>query len=120
MGDSADALKVNWFSIEMFDVLKCGGYRLEHNFGHGKDTLASVLVVLNLLAFAYHTVASLAVAAWNAAVAAKGATYRFSSTGGPSRHTWCSRIGRIGSTRSERAPYDRPEPGEPTPARSQT
>ena len=116
--DSADALKVNWFSIEMFDgngkrtyynsfvtdlpiapgtvaelaacgrarwkienetfnVLKCGGYNLEHNFGHGKDTLASVLVVLNLLAFAYHAVASLAVAAWKAAVASKGATYRF-------------------------------------------
>ncbi len=40
-------------------------------------TLASVLVVLNLLAFAYHTVASLAVLAWKQAVAAKGATYRF-------------------------------------------
>jgi hypothetical protein len=116
--DSADALKVNWFSVEMFDakgkrtyhnslvtdlpvtagnvaelaacgrarwkienetfnVLKCGGYNLEHNFGHGKDTLASVLVVLNLLAFAYHTVAALAVSAWRAAVVAKGATYRF-------------------------------------------
>ena len=116
--DSADAVKANWFSIEMFDakgkrtyhnsfvtdlpvtastiaelaacgrarwkienetfnVLKCGGYNLEHNFGHGKDTLASVLVVLNLLAFAYHTVASLAVLAWKTAVAAKGATYRF-------------------------------------------
>jgi len=116
--DSADALRVTWFSIEMvdakgkrtyrnsfvtdlpvtantiaelaacgrarwkienetFNVLKCGGYNLEHNFGHGKDTLASVLVVLNLLAFAYHTVAALAVSAWRAAVAAKGATYRF-------------------------------------------
>ena len=115
---SEDALKVNWFSIEMFDakgkrtyynslvtdiavtagnvaelaacgrsrwkienetfnVLKCGGYNLEHNFGHGKDTLASVLVVLNLLAFTYHTVASITVLAWKAAVAAKGATYRF-------------------------------------------
>jgi hypothetical protein len=116
--DSTDALRVTWFSIEMFDsrgkrtyrnsfvtdllvradtvaelaacgrarwkienetfnVLKCGGYNLEHNFGHGKDTLASVLVVLNLLAFAYHTAAALAVSAWRAAVAAKGATYRF-------------------------------------------
>ena len=116
--DSADALRVTWFSIEMvdakgkrtyrnsfvtdlpvtantiaelaacgrarwkienetFNILKCGGYNLEHNFGHGKDTLASVLVVLNLLAFAYHTVAALAVSAWRAAVAAKGATYRF-------------------------------------------
>ncbi|WP_146101738.1 hypothetical protein [Rhodopila globiformis] len=62
---------------ETFNVLKCGGYNLEHNFGHGKDTLASVLVVLNLLAFANHTVASLAVPAWRTALAAKGATYRF-------------------------------------------
>jgi hypothetical protein len=30
---------------ETFNVLKCVGYNLEHNFGHGKDTLASVLVV---------------------------------------------------------------------------
>ena len=116
--DSADALPVTWFSIEMFDgkgkrtyhnsfvtdlpvsagtvaelaacgrarwkienetfnVLKCGGYNLEHNFGHGKDTLASVLVVLNLLAFTYHTVASLAVLAWRRALTAKGAAYRF-------------------------------------------
>ena len=62
---------------ETFNVLKCGGYNLEHNFGHGKDTLASVLVVLNLLAFAYHTVAALAVSAWRDALAAKGTTYRF-------------------------------------------
>ena len=36
-----------------------------------------MLVVLNLLAFAYHTVASLAVLAWRMALAAKGATCRF-------------------------------------------
>ena len=34
---------------ETFNVLKTNGYNLEHNFGHGKETLASVLVVLNLL-----------------------------------------------------------------------
>ena len=62
---------------ETFNVLKCGGYNLEHNFGHGKDTLASVLVVLNLLAFACHTLASITVLAWKAATAAKGAAYRF-------------------------------------------
>jgi hypothetical protein len=42
---------------ETFNVLKTTGYNLEHNFGHGKETLASVLVTLNLLAFAFHTVA---------------------------------------------------------------
>src|SRR3954470_7736024 len=116
--DSADALRVTWFSIEMFDakgkrtyhnsfvtdlpvsagtvadlaacgrarwkienetfnVLKTGDYNLEHNFGHGKTTLASVLVVLNLLAFAFHTAAMLAVSAWKQAIAARGAVYRF-------------------------------------------
>ena len=62
---------------ETFNVLKTGGYNLEHNFGHGKQTLASLLVVLNLLAFAFHSAARLAVLAWREAVAARGATYRF-------------------------------------------
>jgi len=62
---------------ETFNVLKSNGYNLEHSFGHGKQTLASVLVSLNLLAFAFHTAAYLGVLAWRAAVAAGGATYRF-------------------------------------------
>lgn len=62
---------------ETFNVLKTNGYNLEHNFGHGKQTLASVLVTLNLLAFAFHTAASMAVIAWRAAVIARGAAYRF-------------------------------------------
>jgi hypothetical protein len=62
---------------ETFNVLKNNGYNLEHNFGHGKKTLASVLVTLNLLAFAFHTAAYLGIVAWRAAVAALGPTYRF-------------------------------------------
>ena len=62
---------------ETFNVLKTNGYNLEHNFGHGKKTLASVLVTLNLLAFAFHTAACLGVLAWRAAVVARGPTYRF-------------------------------------------
>lgn len=62
---------------ETFNVLKCGGYNLEHNFGHGKKTLASVLVVLNLLAFAAHTAARLGCLAWAEAMAARKANYRF-------------------------------------------
>jgi hypothetical protein len=38
------------------NVLKTKGYHLEHNFGHGKENLAAVLVTLNLLAFLFHTV----------------------------------------------------------------
>jgi len=62
---------------ETFNVLKSNGYNLEHNFGHGKKTLASVLVTLNLLAFALHTVSQLCVLAWRTALAARGARYRF-------------------------------------------
>ncbi len=62
---------------ETFNVLKTGGYNLEHNFGHGKKTLSSLFVVLNLLAFTFHTVASITALAWRNAVAARGATYRF-------------------------------------------
>ena len=62
---------------ETFNVLKTNGYNLEHNFGHGRETLASVLVNLNLLAFAFHTAARWAVLAWRKAVIARGATYRF-------------------------------------------
>jgi hypothetical protein len=115
---TADAIAVNWFSIEIrnaagkrtyynsfvtdldvtaatvaelatcgrarwkienetFNVLKTNGYNLEHNFGHGKQTLASIFLIFNLLAFAFHTAAWLAVLTWRAAVAACGATYRF-------------------------------------------
>lgn len=62
---------------ETFNVLKTDGYNLGHNFGHGKDTLANLLVTLNLLAFAFHTVSQLAVLAWRSAMAAKGARYHF-------------------------------------------
>ncbi len=62
---------------ETFNVLKTNGYNLEHNFEHGKKTLASVLVTLNLLAFAFHTAAYLGVRAWRTAVIARGPAYRF-------------------------------------------
>lgn len=62
---------------ETFNVLKNGGYNLEHNFGHGTKTLANLLVSLNLLAFSFHSVAHIAVLAWKNAVAARGASYRF-------------------------------------------
>jgi len=52
---------------ETFNVLKTGGYHLEHNFGHGKETLASLLVALNLLAFAMHNACDLVEAQWQQA-----------------------------------------------------
>ena len=41
------------------NVLKTKGYHLEHNFGHGRQFLASTLLALNLLAFLFHTVLDL-------------------------------------------------------------
>jgi hypothetical protein len=60
-----------------FNVLKTQGYNLEHNFGHGKQNLAAMLVALNLLAFAFHTVCDLAEDAWRAARSKAGSRTRF-------------------------------------------
>lgn len=37
------------------NTLKTKGYHLEHNFGHGKKHLSSLLATLNILAFLFHT-----------------------------------------------------------------
>jgi len=37
------------------NTLKTKGYHLEHNFGHGKQHLSSLLATMNILAFLYHT-----------------------------------------------------------------
>jgi len=37
------------------NILKTKGYHLEHNFGHGKNHLSTLLLTLNLLAFLFHT-----------------------------------------------------------------
>ena len=44
---------------EGFNVLKNRGYDFEHNYGHGKQNLSSVLLTLLLLAFLFHTVLDL-------------------------------------------------------------
>ena len=36
--------------------IKTKSYHLEHNYGHGQQHLAAVLLTLNLLAFLFHTV----------------------------------------------------------------
>jgi hypothetical protein len=41
------------------NTLKTKGYHLEHNFGHGKEHLASLLATFNLLAFLLHTLLDL-------------------------------------------------------------
>ena len=41
------------------NTLKTKGYNLEHNFGHGKQHLASLLATLNILSLLFHTVLDL-------------------------------------------------------------
>jgi hypothetical protein len=62
---------------ESFNVLKNNGYHLEHNFGHGKQYLAMMFATINLLAFAFHTVADCIDDLWKRARAAKGSRKRF-------------------------------------------
>ena len=62
---------------ETFNVLKNNGYNLEHSFGHGKQNLAAILVSLNLLAFAIHTVCDIADELWRAARDKLGPRYNF-------------------------------------------
>ena len=57
---------------ESFNVLKNHGYHLEHNFGHGKQHLAQQFVLLNLLAFAFHTVCDSVENLWQQARAVLG------------------------------------------------
>jgi hypothetical protein len=52
---------------ETFNVLKNNSYHIEHSFGHGKQNLAALLVTLNLLAFAFHTVCDHGEALWRLA-----------------------------------------------------
>ena len=61
---------------ETFNVLKNNGYNLEHNFGHGKNTLSSLLVALNLLAFAMHNACDLTEERWQKAREKLGARNR--------------------------------------------
>lgn len=62
---------------ESFNVLKTKGYNLEHNFGHGDKNLAALLVTMNLLAFAFHTLLDLTTTAWQKARQRIGSRKRF-------------------------------------------
>ena len=77
VAELTDCARARWkIENETFNVLKQHGYHLEHNFGHGKNTLASVLVVLNLLAFALHTACDLAENLWQQAQQRLGTRFR--------------------------------------------
>jgi len=59
------------------NVLKTKGYHLEHNFGHGKKHLSSVLLTMNLLAFACHTLLDVTDPNYRLVRAAVGARRKF-------------------------------------------
>jgi hypothetical protein len=78
VAELAACARARWkIENESFNVLKNGGYHLEHNFGHGQEHLAALLVCFNLLAFAIHTVADLAKGAWRHARETLGPRNRF-------------------------------------------
>ena len=59
------------------NVLKNRGYHLEHNFGHGKEHLSSLLATMNLLAFGLHTLLELTDGSYRLIRAAVGARRKF-------------------------------------------
>ena len=59
------------------NVLKNRGYHLEHNFGHGKKHLASLLLTMNLLAFGLHTLLEVSDESYRLIRAAVGARRKF-------------------------------------------
>jgi hypothetical protein len=59
------------------NVLKNRGYHLEHNFGHGKKHLASLLMTMNLLAFGLHTLLDLTDESYRLIRATVGARRKF-------------------------------------------
>ena len=59
------------------NVLKTKGYHLEHNFGHGKQHLSSLLMTMNLLAFGLHTLLEVTDQSYHLIRAQVGARRRF-------------------------------------------
>ena len=57
VAEAAQAGRGRWkIENENNNVLKTKGYHVEHNFGHGQQYLAAIMLSLNLLAFLFHTV----------------------------------------------------------------
>ena len=74
----AAAGRARWkIENENNNVLKNRGYHLEHNFGHGKKHLSSLLMTMNLLAFGLHTLLELTDGNYRLIRATVGARRRF-------------------------------------------
>lgn len=78
VADIAACARARWnIENETFNVLKNNGYRPGHNFGHGKQNLATTFAAMNPLAFAFHTVCDCLEDLWTTARQAKRARKRF-------------------------------------------
>lgn len=72
------AARARWkVENENNNVLKTKGYHLEHNFGHGKKHLSSLLLTMNLLAFSLHTLLEVTDPSYQMVRAAVGARRKF-------------------------------------------
>ena len=61
----ANSARARWkIENESFNILKNNGYNMEHNFGHGEKGLSNLLLTLNLIAFAFHTVCDQVCTLW--------------------------------------------------------
>jgi hypothetical protein len=56
----AETGRARWkIENENNNTLKTQGYNLEHNFGHGKESLSQLFMSFNLIAFLFHTILEL-------------------------------------------------------------
>lgn len=77
ISELASCARARWkIENETFNVLKNNGYHLEHNFGHGRQTLSALLVTLNLLAFTMHNACDAVEATWKRAREVRGSRKR--------------------------------------------
>lgn len=76
--DLAAAGRARWhLENENNNTLKTKGYRLGHNYGHGKKNLCSVLASFAIVAFLYHTIMNLVDLLYIKAKAANGSRINF-------------------------------------------
>ena len=60
VAEIAEAGRTKWkIENENNNTLKTKGYNFEHNYGHGKKHLSSVLASLTVIAFLFHTILGL-------------------------------------------------------------
>ncbi|MBF0499950.1 MAG: transposase [Candidatus Riflebacteria bacterium] len=61
---------------QVFDILKNHGYHLEHRFGHGKQHLAFIFIILNFLAYMLHQLIALSDRLFQAAMEKIGTKHK--------------------------------------------